>query len=630
MTSPRPARKRIVAGDGAGTVDAVVVHEPRDDRDAATKARPTTLGAAASGSARRNRFRDGDTGVAGKRAVLYLRVSGESQVKTDYDPEGLSIPAQRRSCENKAGQMGVQIIDEYVEPGRSATSMDKRVAFQEMLERIRVAGDVDYVLVYKLSRMNRNRIDDALVLVELRRHNVSLISATEPIDESPEGQLMHAMLAAMNEFRSKGDGADIRYKMSEKARKGGTLGLAPIGYLNARDLFEDREIRIVVPDPERAPFIPTAYELYATGDYNFDQLADELTDRGFRTRSGPRRPARPVSTSKLAALLRDRYYLGVVKHKDEEFPGRHEPLVTPELFERVQRVLEERGGKGVRKRVHHHYLKGSLWCGACHDRGRESRMILQNTVRRGTDYSYFFCRARQQHGCPVRYLDTNNVEDAVLAHYATIQFPAALDEQVRGVVRESLADLQQATQLRHDQLSRELGRLDSQEENLLDLIADGDVATPKIKERLTRIRDQRQTIERELATVSDGLAAGAALIEAGLDLLRDPQELYRRMSAAQRKLLNEVIFEKLYVIEDRITGERFKPPFDDLADLRRTHTTPTTNARHRPRTNPAGQNSSGRSLAGDLLGGVSNKTILVEAMGIEPTTSCMPCKRSTN
>ena len=120
-----------------------------------------------------------------------------------------TIPAQRRACEYKAKQMGVKIVDEYIEPGRTATSMDKRVAFQAMLERVRTKRDIDYVMVYKLSRMNRNRIDDAIVLMTLRQYKVSLVSATEPIDESPEGQLMHAMLAAMNEFRSKGDGADI-------------------------------------------------------------------------------------------------------------------------------------------------------------------------------------------------------------------------------------------------------------------------------------------------------------------------------------------------------------------------------------------------------------------------------------
>jgi len=128
----------------------------------------------------------------GTRAVIYLRVSSAAQVNTDYDPEGISIPAQRVACQRKADQLGLTIVEEYLEPGRSGTEMTRRVAFQQMLTRVRNEKDVDYVIVYKLSRMARNRYDDAIVMADLRKRGVTLISATESIDDSPVGQLMHA------------------------------------------------------------------------------------------------------------------------------------------------------------------------------------------------------------------------------------------------------------------------------------------------------------------------------------------------------------------------------------------------------------------------------------------------------
>jgi DNA invertase Pin-like site-specific DNA recombinase len=83
---------------------------------------------------------------------MYLRVSTVSQVTTDYDPEGISIPAQRAACQRKAEQLGIEIVEEYVEPGRSGTSMKSRPAFQSMLKRIKTQRDVDAVIVYKLTR----------------------------------------------------------------------------------------------------------------------------------------------------------------------------------------------------------------------------------------------------------------------------------------------------------------------------------------------------------------------------------------------------------------------------------------------------------------------------------------------
>ena len=405
-------------------------------------------------------------------AVLYLRVSTPSQVKTDYDPEGISIPAQREACLRKAAQLGVQVVEEYIEPGRTATSMDKRPAFQAMLERIRAQRDVNYVIVYKLSRMNRNRLDDAFVLSRLRKYKATLVSATESIDETPVGQLMHGILAAFNEFRSAEDGADIRYKMAEKAKRGGTLGRAALGYMNVRERFEGREVRTVVVDPERAPFVQLAFELYATGRYSLERLADELTARGLRTRPG-RYPGGPVSDSKLGVMLRDRYYLGVVAYKDDEYPGRHPALVTQELFDRVQVILDASGVSGERRRTHDHYLKGTLWCDRCHERGEHRRLIITKaTGRRGGEYFYFLCRGRQEHVCDLPHLPMEHVEEAVLRYWATQRLSEDFIARVRRNLQQILNETTNSLRLLREQLTTELARIDVEEENLLDLAAD--------------------------------------------------------------------------------------------------------------------------------------------------------------
>lgn len=294
-----------------------------------------------------------------KTAVLYLRVSTTGQVETDYDPEGISIPAQRAACTRKAEQMGVTVVGEYVEPGRSATSMDRRPSFQQMMTELRSGAPTSYVIVYNLSRLNRNRVDDAQVLMTMRGLGVTFVSAQENIDETPAGQLMHGILAAFNEYRSNADGADIHYKMGQKAKSGGTLGKAPIGYLNVRDTTLGREVRAVALDAERAPYVQQAFALYATGDHTVRGLADLLQAEGLRTRPGRYTPG-PVSKSKLQTMLRDPYYLGVVRYQGEQYPGRHEALVTRPLYDRVQAVLDLHAAAGERTRRWPHYLKGIL------------------------------------------------------------------------------------------------------------------------------------------------------------------------------------------------------------------------------------------------------------------------------
>lgn len=114
-----------------------------------------------------------------RTCVLYLRVSSMSQVETGYDPEGLSIKAQRDICRNKAESLGLAVIGEYVELGRSGTNVQGRPEYQGMMQRVTTQRDVDFIMVYQLSRLNRNRTDDAMVMLQMEAAGAKLLSATE-------------------------------------------------------------------------------------------------------------------------------------------------------------------------------------------------------------------------------------------------------------------------------------------------------------------------------------------------------------------------------------------------------------------------------------------------------------------
>src|SRR4051812_17370917 len=125
-----------------------------------------------------------------KRAVLYLRVSTAGQVNTDYNPEGISLPAQREACERRARELDAEIVAEYVEPGRTATSMDKRPVFQEMMAHLRTARDIDYIIVHEFSRLFRNALDAAITKAELKKVGARVISTVLNLDESPESDMV--------------------------------------------------------------------------------------------------------------------------------------------------------------------------------------------------------------------------------------------------------------------------------------------------------------------------------------------------------------------------------------------------------------------------------------------------------
>lgn len=125
-----------------------------------------------------------------------------------------------------------------------------------------------------------------------------------------------------------------------------------------------------------------------------------------------------------------------------------------------------------------------------------------------------------------------------------------------------------ASKLLVKHLQTELARLDKQEENLIDLAADGGQAVAKVKMRLADIQHERARIAGRLDDGVEALAVAAHLVDQALRLLDNPQNLYRSLSPEQRRYMNDSIFERIYVHDGEVDDAVFKPPFDSLIRAR--------------------------------------------------------------
>lgn len=586
--------------------------------------------------------------VVGNDYVAYLRVSTKGQVNTDYNPEGVSIPAQREKAHERGLELNSQKVAEFIDPGRSARTIDERKEFQEMIAYLREHPNVRYVIVYMLSRFARNRLDDAIMVATLEKLGVRLISAVEKnIDDTPTGRMLHGMLAVINEYASSQSAEDVKYKMGQKAKNGGTITRAPVGYLNTVELVDARQVRTVIIDAVRGPYIRLAFELYATGEYTIEDLAEELYDRGLRMPRTARHPQeRGISSNRLAVVLRDDYYCGWITHDDEKYKGRHTPLVPQDLFDRVQDIANARSQAKELRRIHHHELKGSLFCGSCRRRhGERRRMILQHaTNRRGNVYRYFFCTGRYDHSCELRYIPIAQAEEAVERHYATVRFTPEFIAAVRADLAAMLDEQQTTTKLLHAQLTKQLRELDTNESNLIDLAADGGLPQEKIKAKLQEITRRRERLTARRQGVDEDLGTAAEIIETCLQLLEDPQALYQRCNDQQRRRLNQALFEALYIDEETSDGVRvshkLREPFDTLHTAQGHHQAPTglpvaraslravLPAPKRQSAPPQPGKGAAVQLTGAaLVGGPwkvpgSNCLLMVGEEGIEPSRAC--------
>ena len=568
--------------------------------------------------------------LAAGRAVAYLRVSTREQAQRGGETEGFSIPAQRDACRRTAESLQAAVIDEYVDAGESARSSD-RPALQAMLQRLRMANDVDYVIVHKVDRLARSREDDVSIAMDIRAAGARLVSATENIDESPSGRLMHGIMATIAEFYSQNLGAEARKGMTQKAKLGGTPGRAPIGYRNTRVDVEGREVRTVVVDEERAEHIRWAFQAFTTGEHTVTSIAEELEHRGLRCRATAKQPERPLSRTRVHKMLRNPYYVGIVAWNGVEYPGRHEPLVSRLTWDRVQAVLDNRSLGKERPMKQVHYLKGLLRCSRC-----ESRLgISLNRGQGGQHYPYYFCLGRQrQNGCDLPYLPIERVELAVERHWRKV---TVSDERLAGI-RSYVVELIDATTAEgreeRGRQSRRLEALEREETKLLQAHYADAVSMPVLQKEQSRIAAERSVASIRLQSVITETETLEMNLAFALGKLDRCDEFYLAGGPAARRELAFGLFEAMYIDVDRVVAVDLASPFvhllDDelpkrVAERIRALGSSVEEAEDEPVAAPRKRKNSDLCLRGRS----SNESLLVGLRGFEPPTSASRTQRST-
>jgi site-specific DNA recombinase len=594
--------------------------------------------------------------VTTERAWGYLRVSGgPRQTKTDYDPEGLSIGAQREAATDKALQLGAEVVREFSDPGKSAyVDLHKRLGFLEMLDELKRCNEneatrVDYVIVWSLSRWARNQKDYWQTRELVRDAGAQLVSVSEPMigDGSAASFFTESIIAAKNQYESMQTSENVKNSIYQKAKRGGTYGWTRLGYLNTVDRLADgRKVAIAVPDRDCQHFLTFAFQLYATGEYSVSQLRDELYRLGLRSRPRKQRPAQQVGTTSLQRILRDAYYAGWIVYKrgtpdEETFRGRHDALIDQDTFDRVQALLDEKNTAGERTQIRHHYLRGSIFCGDC---GHRLAYGFSRS-KSGRRYPYFFCVSRTRGvACTMHTsIRPQLIEEAITRYYRErpIQLTAN-DVAKRTEAIEALAAVseQAVVQVREAKTAL-IAKLKAQQTRLIRLHAEeGDEVSPDaFRDERLRMATEIQAAEKSLAETELRLTIETQQLKMALELAQDVAHVYAQADDATKRSFNQAFFKKLYVTPEwdegqgqttaRIASADLTPPYalllaDDLvpgvlAEVERITGKPS----QRQKRAPGSQSSSPKPL----FGGCSYFDVMAEREGFEPSNEVSPVTR---
>ena len=355
---------------------------------------------------------------SGKKCVLYPRVSTEMQV------DGFSLDGQKSNLRRFADREEMEIVNIYEDAGKSGKSIEGRPAFKQMLLDIENGLEIDYVLVYKLSRFGRNAADILNSLEHIQAFGVNLICIEEGIDSSQtSGKLLISVLSAVAEIERENIIEQTMNGRKEKARQGGwNGGFAPYGYF-----LKDKQLFI---QENEADAVRIIFDKFANTNMGFTKIAKYLNLQGIEKISRANGSLTQWSTHFVRMIIDNPVYCGKIafgrrarekvkgtKNEYKQTPqenyilaeGQHEAIISEELWNLAHEKRELTGVKSPSKigRDRAHLLSGILKCPKCGGPMYTNKHAWTNKDGTYREIYYYVCsKARAERGKSCDYTAT--------------------------------------------------------------------------------------------------------------------------------------------------------------------------------------------------------------------------------
>jgi site-specific DNA recombinase len=228
----------------------------------------------------------------------------------------------------------------------------------------------------------------------------------------------------------------------------------------------------------------------------------------------------------------------------------------------VQQVLVAHDVSGEKQRVHHHYLKGTIYCGQC-------RRRLSFTLAKGR-YPYFFCLGRHQRqtSCEQPYLDVDAVEAAVERYWRTVRIPAGVKQLIQDGLRAELENQHERAQPEIRRARDRVEQLTAERRRLARGVVTGSIPDDLAREEHQRIQRDLHQAERILETSEMIYEHIHGILERCFDLLERVHNVYRLGGPRIRRLANQCFFTRLLLDGERdgphVTGATLREPWATL------------------------------------------------------------------
>ncbi|TSC91555.1 MAG: recombinase [Parcubacteria group bacterium Licking1014_17] len=458
------------------------------------------------------------------------------------------IEAQLVELKEFAAKEKLEIVASFQEA--KTAKEPGRIKFAEMLSLIE-RGKADGIISWHPDRLARNSVDGGKIIHFVDRGLIrSLKFPCFWFEPTPQGLFMLNIAFGQSKYFVDNLRENVKRGLRQKIRNGVWPSWAPIGYTN------NPKTRGIDIDSDKAPKVKKLFEMYATGEYSLNILANWCEKKKLLTNAGNK-----ISLSNVQHILQNPFYIGLMRYKGEIFEGTHEPLISKKLFDKCQEVMVKRG-KVRPDRKHYFAFLGLMKCASC-----GCSITAQYAKGNGGIYTYYRC-TKKRGKCQEKYLDEKQLLTQIKNFLQKVSLSSQDTEKVLAALGTEETQAKQQAQSEAVNLKEQLAQIETKLQKLLDVYLDDALTQKEYATKKDVLISQKVELNEKITDFE----------QKGVSWLEPAREFVKSLNQAANLLESENLSEMTtflknigsnHILRNREFLFTPKNPYDLVAETRR-------------------------------------------------------------
>lgn len=526
--------------------------------------------------------------IKASKGFIFARVSTKEQ----YGDDHFGVPVQVERLREYAKRNQIKIEDEFEFP--ESAFRGKRTVFKKALDKAfqyqEIIEEPVALLFDEEDRLTRRAISDVMVkidkMIEAGKIELHFKESNKAIhkDSSHSDILVFRIKCDVSEHESRGRSRKVKEAILYKLKKGQFPGFAPTGYLN------DTKKKTVVPDPGRKDGIIKMFNLYSSGDYSAEEIAKTLRADGMTMKASKGRQPRLIAKGDIVSLLNKRFYTGEFEWTDPEtdkmatWKGNYEPLITKELFQDVQEMLNQRA---IRYSARHYSstkffkYRGLITCGFCdckltpqdlssnykNKEPGEAVYYRCTYGRKNTDAEYYERKfGKKNHSgvtkrkgkivvnCPQLYWTEKDIDEWIKAKLKGLSMDKEVLKEIKEQLEVDFEERMTATEAQKKVLEADFKQKKGIKSCLIRRLAmeEKTAYADDIKEEIDKVKKEIDDIKSKLDDLEEEEEVNTNEIVNVLSLCSDLHKQFDKLKPAEQRQLVMIAFRRLTALKGKV------------------------------------------------------------------------------